>query len=409
MSNLIRLSTDKTYYLIPDCIWDGVTDNLRKQSAIVIENGIIKSVCSSEQLKVNLIDPHTTQIIRMPGITIIPGLVDCHVHFSMNGKNLFKAIDDWANHPEATLSVAKDAACTYLKYGIVSVRDGSDKAGIGLVTRQNILNGQIAGPLVTATGMAIYKKSMYGSFLGPGVETVGEAVSQVRHLAATGVNQIKIVLSGLVSFKQFGNVGPVQFSVEELLPIVETCHSLGLKVMAHASSSAAVKTAVLAGIDSVEHGYFITSDLLELMQKHRTAWVPTLSPLGNLVAEHVIPYEGADLEVIEKTFLQHLSKIREAVEIGVLLGTGTDAGANHVFHGRSYYNELEYYSQAGLDNLTILKSATSASAIINGVDNVLGSIVPGKKPFFCCVSGNPLKDLSVLKKPQTIILPDPIV
>lgn len=401
---LLRISTDKNYIFIPEFIWDGISDTLLHEHVVSIKNGVINYLGPAENVCSILQDD--TEILRLAGTTLIPGLVDCHVHLAMNCNDLYKAVGDWESLPEQTITQAESYLEDYLRNGVVAVRDGGDKANIGLKMRKLEKQEKLAAPVITATGRAIYKKGMYGSFLGPGVSCINEAFKQVEDFKATGADQLKIVVSGLVSFKKFGAVGSVQFSAEELKEIIEKAHSLGLKVMAHASSAPAVEISVLAGADSIEHGYFLERHQLELMAEHKTAWVPTLAPLGNLIRENLITYQGADPDIIKKSFERQLVMVNEAFQMGVILGIGTDAGANQVFHGYSYHDELGYYSAAGLDNLAILKSATSVSARIISKDTSVGIISEGKQPFWCCISGNPLKKLETLKSPEAVIIPD---
>ncbi len=415
----LKLSPQKEYILIPDMIWDGCSPGTARGMAVHICNGLISRLVPVAELtgSDNLADTgiytdtgpknraETVEITPLPDITLMPGLVDCHVHFSMNSENLFQAIDDWENDTEGVNAKCRQYALAYLESGVLAVRDGSDRMNIGLRVRNEIIEGKYPGPVVTATGRAIYRKGCYGSFLGPGAGSVSEALAQVETFAGEGIDHLKVVVSGLVSFKEFGSVGSQQFTVAELAVIVNRAHSLGLRVMAHVSSAAAVETAVHAGVDSIEHGYFLETRQLKLMAQQKTAWIPTLAPLGNLASGGIIPYHGADLSVIDKSFQIQLARVREAHEHGVIIGVGTDAGANHVPHGSSYYDELCFYSRAGLDNFTVLSMATRVSAQILGTHKLTGMISPGSRPLLTGVRGNPLESLEVLKNPVLAVLP----
>lgn len=409
----LKLLPQKDYILIPDTIWDGFSAEPVRGLAVHISRGIITGLTPVAEFMGAGTDTgidtepacFTGEVMPLPGITLMPGLVDCHVHFSMNSENLFQAIDDWANDPAGINAKCRQYALAYLENGVLSVRDGSDRMNIGLRVRNAIMEGKYPGPVVTATGRAIYRKGCYGNFLGPGVASVEEALTQIDSFAGEGIDQLKVVVSGLVSFKEFGSIGAQQFTVTELSAIVNRAHSLGLRVMAHVSSAIAVETAVKAGVDSIEHGYFLETRQLKLMAQQKTAWIPTLAPLGNLAAGGIVPYDGADLSVISKSVAIQLARVREAHAMGVTIGVGTDAGANHVPHGSSYYDELHYYSTAGLDNYAILSMATRISAQILGRENISGIIAPGSKPYLIGVNGNPMKSLEVLKNPALAVLP----
>jgi imidazolonepropionase-like amidohydrolase len=381
--NLLRIDKNKDYLLLPDFVWDGLSDQAQPGVAVYISRGEISQVLPAGSLYDNTCED--MEILQMPGITLMPGLVDCHVHFSMNCE-------------------PRTAALDYLNNGVTAVRDGGDKMGIGARTRDSIISGKFPGPVVKASGKAIYRKGKYGSFLGPGINSVEEAIEQIK-VSAIDTDQIKIIVSGIVSFKDFGVVGPVQFSMEELQAMVDKSHNLGLRVMAHASSAQGVDNAVAAGVDSIEHGYFLQTHQLEIMAQKKTAWIPTLAPLGNLAALNCLPYEGADIDVVRRSFDLQLIKVKEAHQLGVPIGIGTDAGANQVRHGYSYHEELGFFVAAGLNNHSILKMATSISAEITGVTAEMGTITQGKKPFLIGVYGNPLHSLKVLKKPSWVVMP----
>lgn len=150
--------------------------------------------------------------------------------------------------------------------------------------------GRIDGPEILSCGQAIYKKGRYGSFLGPGVSSLDEARQMIDSMCEQGVDWIKILVSGIVSFKEFGNVGFVQFSQTEINCLVDYAHSLGVPVMAHASSDEAVVLALNAGVDSVEHGYFLSTGSLKVMAERNIPWVPTVAPVANQVVPPVSFY-----------------------------------------------------------------------------------------------------------------------
>ncbi|MFZ5639365.1 MAG: amidohydrolase family protein [Bacillota bacterium] len=397
----LRITTDKKYLICPDAIWDGKGSNLNQGHAVYIKNGRISQI--TEPADAQAI-PHA-EIIRLPGITLLPGLIDCHIHLAMDGLDLRQVTKEWDERPDYTEMRVRDELAAYLQCGIVAVRDGGDKNNIGLTAKKTTAAGSRPGPRVTATGQAVYRNGRYGAFLGPGISDIKETAGVVRKLAADGADQLKVVVSGLVSFKNFGIVGAPQFTVKELAWIVETSHACGLKVMAHASSRDAVEIAVSAGVDSVEHGYFLSDHSIEEMARRGTAWVPTLAPLGNLLKNNCVPYTGADLDVIKRTLEIQQRQLVKAAAAGVLLGIGTDAGANMVPHGASYFDELNFYRDAGVDQLKILQAATRDGAKITGLDHVMGTIEPGREPYLIGVKGKPLDSPAPLGDPVFICLP----
>lgn len=398
----IKIKPDKYYIIHAGQVWEGAgSSGLLQNCTVTIKKGRIERV-STGGLKTEINDAqHDAQVIRLPEITLMPGLIDCHVHLAFDSQNLLKTIEEWTTNPAATRSRIKQWMQDSLSSGLVALRDGGDLYGFSLQTREAQKTGQLEGPKILSPGTALYKKGRYGHFLGPGIETLADAKDQIAALAEQKVDHIKIVVSGLVSFKEYGLVGKTQFTAEELRAIVDTAHRYGLPVMAHASSDEAVSTAISAGVDSVEHGYFVKDATLKQMAESQTAWLPTVAPLGNLLTAGHVPYPGANLDVIRRSYEGQLEAINKAVNYGVLLGIGTDAGANQVYHGKSYLDELKYYQKAGLSNEEILSAATSASAKIVGMHEA-GHLKPGKLPLFIGVRGNPLQNLNQLKNIEFI-------
>lgn len=330
--------------------------------------------------------PATEQVLRlalplidMSDTYLTPGLVDCHVHLAMNAVNLQEAVDTWTDAAATTASVAKRLGA-YVRAGAMFVRDGGDAAGIGLRARSMVDEDAIIGPGVVACGHAIYKKGCYGEFLGPGIESLDEGIAQLDE-AAKHTEHLKICQSGLVSFKRFGEVGAAQFTLDELAFIIERAHAKALYVMVHASGADAVDIAVRAGADTIEHGYFVKPETIESMAERGTVWVPTISPLANLLTRPELLYPGASLDVIKRTVDDHMAKIAHAYDAGVRLAVGTDAGAVGVEHGESIYEEIEHLVSAGIPRREVLRMAIDEGRRVLGVEPAkAGGFLNGWQP-----------------------------
>jgi len=343
-----------------------------------------------------------TVVLDWTGLTALAPPVDCHVHLALDGVDFAAARRRWDTPGEITSQV-QNALQDTLRHGILAVRDGGDRAGIALRFRNLVTGGAMAGPVVRAAGFALRKPGKYGSFLGRGI-TAGELDSALDNLVRHGVNQVKVIVSGVVSFTDYGRVGALQYTAGELATLVKGAHNRGLPVMAHASSDAAVAMAVRAGVDTVEHGYFLTRNTLELMAEKGIAWVPTVIPVAAQL--HNRAGNGTDLAqpyVIEKTVDRQLAMINEAVALGVTLGVGTDAGAAGVRHGYGYLEEMALYRQAGLSPAQILQCATVNGARILGLD--WGRIEPGRPAALIALKGDPLQEIDALRNVQYVIVP----
>lgn len=373
-------------YLIIDAgrLFTGITPHVKKNVRIHIWDG-----------KVQLIEKQDFQNERLPAgrkncrfissdnLTVIPGLIDCHVHLAFDGLN-----SQSQQTKESSLNVGlQEKLASNLVHGIVAVRDGGDREGIGLACRKMVNNAELKGPIVMASGRALRKNGGYGSFLGAGTAP-GEIVQAMKELLKDGINQFKVLVSGIVSFKEYSKVGRVQFSLQELEQIVKIAADYGLKVMAHASSDEAVQLCIRAGVHSIEHGYFISEDSLKAMADQGIAWIPTVVPVM-VQSRRLGDSCAANAEVVERTYQRQLRMIRCAQQFGVILGVGTDAGAVGVQHGIGYLQELQLYREAGLTIEEILLAATRNGAYIIGMEKSLGIISQGRPAFLLLVDGDP--------------------
>jgi imidazolonepropionase-like amidohydrolase len=365
-------------------IWDGKVQSIKKQTVNPREEKAVRGM-------------KTCRVISANNMTVVPGLLDCHVHLALDGLN------SSTPHRAAFSDRIRQKLISDLAHGIVAVRDGGDRDDIGLACRDMVNSTELKGPMVMASGNAVRKKGGYGSFLGAGT-TPRELAKTMKRLLMKDINQVKVLVSGIVSFKEYGKVGKIQFSLKELEQIVKIAGEHGLKVMAHASSDEAVQLCIDAGVHSIEHGYFISEDSLKEMTERGIGWIPTVVPVA-------VQYQRAMSQigkaaVIEHTYRRQLRMIRRAQYLGVLLGVGTDAGAAGVQHGAGYMQELQLYQEAGLTLEETLMAATRNSAEIMGMKDSMGIIAPGRPAYLLLMEGdifaNPGKQFSIkyLIRPQ---------
>ena len=226
----------------------------------------------------------------------------------------------------------------YQALGYTYLRDGGDRWGAGA----------LAAKLAPEYGIRyrtpcfpIYKTGHYGSFIGRGFSTPAEYRALVRAAKAAGAHCIKIMISGLMDFEHYGVLTDEPLAPGEIADMIAGAHDEGFSVMAHANGDAAVRGAVKAGIDSVEHGAYLTDETLHMLSESKTVWVPTLVTIGNLIGDARFP------ESATKPLLAYqLDAVRKAAQYGAFLAPGSDAGAYRVFHG-----------QGGLDELALLHRA----------------------------------------------------
>ncbi|MEA3348372.1 MAG: amidohydrolase family protein [Pseudomonadota bacterium] len=254
--------------------------------------------------------------------------VDTHVHLTLGGDPL-------------------DNARRQLAAGVAVVRDAGDRdASLDGVKLPSALT-------VIRTGPAIFKKGSYGSFLGDNRD-----FSLEEKIARTPSSFVKVILTGLVSFDVYGEVGRQQRSFTELSEIVRMAAAGGKKVMVHVNSDKACREAVKAGVHSLEHGYFIAPGTLEMMAEEGIYWAPTVAAMANQSRDPDNRFSAAQLAVIERNYKRHMEMIRFAHENGVKLTIGTDSGSYNVPHGSSFLREMEIFAEAGIPVTEVWRIAT---------------------------------------------------
>lgn len=383
---LIELSCSDRLIVEAGALFTGCSFIAGNHIRVYISDGKIEHIEENSDCdEVILSDKYNNcRVIGGDRLTVIPGLIDCHVHLALDGVNSSSEKQRW--NPLLLKDRLQDKLLSYHIHGIAAVRDGGDREEIGLVCRDMVERMELKGPLVMASGRALRKTGDYGSFLGPGAAP-GEFAQIIKRYAAEGINQVKILVSGIVSFKEYGRVGRLQFDLNELSQIVRVADDYGLKVMAHASSDEAVQLCIKAGAHSVEHGYFISEDSLIEMADRNIAWVPTVVPVAVQNQRKPDGSYTKEQVVIEQTYRRQLRMIRRAQQLGVILGVGTDAGAAGVRHGAGFWQEMRFFREAGLTVEEVLTAATRNAAYITGLDDTLGIIAPGRPAHLLVLDG----------------------
>jgi len=307
--------------------------------------------------------PKETQ--RWDSYFLLPGLIDAHVHLALDSVDFYQCLKNW-DQPDLIEENIQGFLRHYLERGIVAIRDGGDLPGFSWRAKNKVNQGVWLGPRVIAVHEAVHREGMYGRFLGRGFKDILEWREREKDFFSQGLDQLKIVVTGLIKFDDFHKVGPTQWPVEDLAELVETAHGRGVPVMAHASGEEGISVAIAAGVDSIEHGYYMTTRQLEQMREKGIAWVPTVAPIGNLLKYPTDRYSAHEIDTLKRIREAQLAKINEAYHLNVRLGVGTDAGAYEVPHAESLYDEIDWMVQAGIPKLEVYQRATQENARILG-------------------------------------------
>lgn len=248
---------------------------------------------------------------------------DCHMHMVLDGVDWKSAI---ARHREAPDEAwIRDRLSDYQCRGFTYLRDGGDRWGVG--ARARALAGEYG--IVYRTPLApLCKAGHYGSFIGTKYEDFREYQELVTKTREQGGDFMKIMISGLMDFDNYGRLTEEGLARDEIRELIHIAHEEGFSVMAHANGARTVEAAAEAGIDSVEHGAYLDGEALAAMVENRVVWVPTLSTIGNLRGKG--RFREAAVERILESAMENVVRF---ADMGGLLAPGTDAGAWAVPHG----------------------------------------------------------------------------
>ena len=266
---------------------------------------------------------------------------DCHMHMVLDGVNWKQAIARHSLRPDE--GFIRAALATYRDRGITYLRDGGDRWGVGAKARE--LSPEYG--ITYRTPLApLCCKGHYGAFIGQTYENLREYAALVVKTREAGGDFIKIMISGLMDFDRFGVLTEDGLPAGLIRGLVHIAHEEGMAVMAHANGQTALFAAE-AGVDSVEHGAYLTDEALHAMKENGTVWVPTLSTIGNLRGTGRFS-ETAVAQILESALLN----VETFCHMGGLLAAGTDAGAWAVPHGCA--TEEGYLAMAGVSETALL-------------------------------------------------------
>lgn len=384
-----------------DLLIDGTGAARVENAVLLIDGDRITAVGKAASLSI----PPGARVIDLEGYTILPGLMDCHVHISGapgDGGDTQKLRESEAH--EAIYSVAH--AKITLDAGFTTIRNVGAGNYSDAALRDLIAKGVVPGPRMYVATRGVGATGGHADINGwnpalnlPGYAQIADGVDELRKAIRTqikyGADVIKITATGGV-LSAGTSLDEQQYTLEELQAVVETAGNLGVKVAAHAHSPAGMNDAIRAGVASIEHGSLVDDEGIELMLEHGTYLVPTLYTLDFIIEEGEawgIPQYSIDKAA--SMAVQQRERLRKAYEAGVKFAYGTDAA---VFpHGRNAKDFQILVEELGVPSMAAIRMATLDSAELIGIAEDVGTLEPGKWADVIAVAGNPLDDITLLE------------
>ena len=397
-----------TKYLHCGTLLDGVQAPM-KTKTIIVSGDRITGIADGY-----LSAPDTVLVVDLKGATVMPGLMDMHVH--IEGQSSPKRYEEGFRLDEADIALRATMYCQKtLMAGFTTVRDLGG-SGVNVSLREAINKGYILGPRIYTCEKAIGTTGGHADPTNgvrkdlqedPGpkegvINSAEDAKKAVRQRYKNGADVIKITATGGVLSVAKDGSGP-QFTVEEVQAIVSASEDYGFVTAAHAHGPEGMKRAVHGGIHSIEHGTFMTAEIMTLMKEKGTYYVPTISA-GKFVYEQARTSPQYFPAMIRAKAIEVGPQIQEtfakAYKAGVKIAFGTDTGVSP--HGDNA-KEFGYMVEAGMPPYEAIKSATIEAARLLRIDDDYGTLSAGKMVDIVAVSGDPLVDIKVMEQVQFVM------
>ncbi|MDI9364905.1 MAG: amidohydrolase family protein [Flavobacterium sp.] len=401
----------KTYIYCGQLV-DTKNATMLKEMTIVVEKNKIVDVQKDYVTTATAAD----KIIDLKAYTVMPGLIDCHVHMDheTNPNRMLAFQQNKADIAFGSIQYSKST----LMSGFTTVRDLG--GSVSIAVRNAINKGQIIGPRIYTAGKIISSTGGHGDATNglredlmsiselnsDVVNGVDECIKAVRRCYKEGADLIKICSTGgVLSLEKDGS--GAQFSEEEIRAIVTTAKDYGMRVACHAHGAEGIKRAVRAGVTSIEHGTYVDEEAIALMKQMGTYHVATIIAGKSVADSAKKPGYFPEIIVTKAAIVGGLIQgaFARSYKAGVKIAYGTDAGV--YAHGKNWM-EFEYMTQAGMPILECIKAATVNASDLIGVANDLGTIEKGKLADIVAIDGDPTKDIKAMGK-MVFVMKDGVV
>jgi len=341
-------------------------------------------------------------VLDLGGRHLLPGLIDMHVHLVWSGSPDPAAVVEREGEQLTTVRAVANAQAQVWA-GVTTVRDLGGNADIAVTVASAVDKGVVEGPDIVAAGQTIIMTGGHDPFWGLASDGVDAVVRSVRRQVSIGARVVKLAATGGVYGRSEGeDVGQTELTLEELSAAVREAHRFGLKVAAHALGTEGIHNAVLAGVDTVEHGNFLTEEVVDLMRRHGTALCPTLAIYRTIAdgAASGIPSYASDKA--QSAAAAHVESFAMARAAGIPIVAGTDAGSCSTPHP-ALIGELAVMCELGMPVVEALRAATCTAADVLGRAGRAGRVAPGLSADLLVVDRDPRDDLRALLDPFLVL------
>jgi len=387
--------TSDTLVLSGARIIDGTGAEPVRGRSVVVEKGVITAVVEDARApRGNGVD--------LAGHTLLPGLINCHVHLCLGAEA--DPVRPVREEPVALTAIkALLRARETARAGVTTVRDLGGREYVEIAARRAIQEGLIDGPRILVAGRPVCMTGGHGHWLGREADGPDDARKAVREQLKAGADVIKIIATGGVMTPGV-EPGSPQLTLEEMRAAIEEARKAGRRTAAHAMASGGISDAIAAGITSIEHGVFLTEEIVAHMRRDGTFLVPTLNAPVAIAAGGL----GAGIPQFmvrksERVVPAHVASFQLAHRAGVRIAAGADSGTPLNFHG-SLLPELTLMVKYGMTPLEAIRAATVTAADCLGLGEVTGRVAPGYAADLIAVAGDPAERIEALADLKLVLV-----
>jgi imidazolonepropionase-like amidohydrolase len=378
------------------CEGDGRAVALQ-DAAVLVNGATIEAVGRMDEMEPYRQQLEPNQIRNMGGRWLMPGLMDMHVHLSLALPGKGSLMAQVENDMQLTMRAYRNALDA-LEAGVTFLRTVGDHRFVDLQIKQSINKGLLKGPRLFCAGHMVITTGGHGHGRGARETDGPEGFRQaVREQLRAGADLIKLAITGGIA-GEHESISDSQATFAEMEAAAHAAHNAGKRITAHAGTAQAITQGIQAGLDCVEHGYFLDGWTVDLMAKHNTFLVPTLSVSR---APDYMRERGCPEWMISKALKAgegHMKSYQLAVSAGLPIAMGTDMLPAENYDGTlAVYREMEWMVEGGMSNHNVLLSATKQAAELCSVQDKLGSVTPGKFADLIAMPGNPLENMRHLR------------